>query len=506
VREQGESRGEACERSCVALKQRAGFFLLSENRPQKPGQSLLTWLIGFNAVAWVCITASLTFARAQYGICQTCVWPTYGRSISHSSRELGNSTKALSGKKVWTLPSAMNCASAAINKDGNLVFGCDNGNLYLLSSVNGSIIWTYPTVANASIQTSPVIGEDGTIYFSGGVGDYNLHAVHANGTNSWTHFVYPYFFTSTPSVGADGTIYVGCADYKLYAFNQTGALKWTSGFTGGPISSAPLLSPDGSIYVGSDGYFLYAFNSTGTTRWRFQTSSRIHSSPALTPNGDIVFGSNDHFVYSLSNTGSMLWKFRTGKFIFGSSPAVAADGTIYIGSWDKNVYALSPGGAVKWKYTTAAFIRSSPALGADGTVYIGSDDEHMYALTTSGDLLWAFKAGGAIFESAVVLATGGIIFPCTDGTIYALGGPPIVGPSKPPPSKLGLILAIAGGSLVMCCCLGRMVGSMISSNKDSDEYEVCHVLTILSSPNCDTFKLYRTIHTRFAYFSTGYGY
>jgi outer membrane protein assembly factor BamB len=49
---------------------------------------------------------------------------------------------------------------------------------------------------------------------------------------------------SSPTLGADGTIYVGSYDHKLYAINPNGTLKW-SYVTGGSVFS----SPAGLIWV-----------------------------------------------------------------------------------------------------------------------------------------------------------------------------------------------------------------------------------------------------------------
>jgi outer membrane protein assembly factor BamB len=63
---------------------------------------------------------------------------------------------------------------------------------------------------------------------------------------------------SHPTIGADGTIYVGSLDNKLYAINPDGSLKW-SYTTGHDVRSSPAIGADGTVYVGSDDKKLYAF-------------------------------------------------------------------------------------------------------------------------------------------------------------------------------------------------------------------------------------------------------
>ena len=64
---------------------------------------------------------------------------------------------------------------------------------------------------------------------------------------------------SSPAIGADGTIYVGSEDNKLYAINPNGTLKW-SFTTGNAIFSSPAIGADGTICVGSLDNNLYAIH------------------------------------------------------------------------------------------------------------------------------------------------------------------------------------------------------------------------------------------------------
>jgi len=55
---------------------------------------------------------------------------------------------------------------------------------------------------------------------------------------------------SSPAIGNDGTIYVGGCNGSLFAINQNGTKKWQLN-TGFIISSSPAISNDGTIYIGS---------------------------------------------------------------------------------------------------------------------------------------------------------------------------------------------------------------------------------------------------------------
>ena len=67
--------------------------------------------------------------------------------------------------------------------------------------------------------------------------------------------------TSSPSIGSDGTIYIGSHDKKVYALNgKTGAKKWEFE-TGGDVYSSPAIGSDGTVYVGSGDGKLYAIKT-----------------------------------------------------------------------------------------------------------------------------------------------------------------------------------------------------------------------------------------------------
>ena len=105
------------------------------------------------------------------------------------------------------------------------------------------LVWSYQT--GASIDTSPVISRDGTIYLAST--DKGLYALTASGQLKWKFAaresifstptlapdgsillaVLPKGIVSSPAIAADGTVYVGCLDGKIYAMDgSTGELWW----------------------------------------------------------------------------------------------------------------------------------------------------------------------------------------------------------------------------------------------------------------------------------------
>ncbi len=107
------------------------------------------------------------------------------------------------------------------------------------------------------------------------------------------------------------------------------------------MSSSPTIGSDGTVYVGSLDKKLYAINGkTGVKLWEFETGDQVISSPAIGSDGTVYVGSKDKKLYAINGkTGVKLWEFETGDGV-ASSPAIGSDGTVYVGSLDKKLYAI----------------------------------------------------------------------------------------------------------------------------------------------------------------------
>jgi outer membrane protein assembly factor BamB len=266
----------------------------------------------------------------------------------------------------------------------------------------GSEKWNFTT--GRPIYSSPSIGLDGTIYI--GSNDNKLYAINPDGTEKW-NFTTNLDVQSSPTISIDGTIYVGSLDNKLYAINPNGTEKW-SFTTEGILCSSPSIGSDGTIYFGSYDNNLYAINPDGSLKWNFTTSDSVHSSPAIDSGGMVYVGSLDNKLYSINPNGTKKWSFTTGDEI-KSSPAIGLDGTIYVGSYDNTLYAIYPDGTEKWNFTTSKAVYSSPAIGSNGTIYVGSLDNKLYAINPDGVEIWNFMVSNEIWSSPAI---------GSDGTIY----------------------------------------------------------------------------------------
>ena len=276
-----------------------------------------------------------------------------------------------------------------------------NYGLYAYDS-SGTFKWRYSDGTNAPARGSPVIGADGTIYYtverlgvSLAASSIELHAVKPDGTQRWKLTVStcdPEIGALTPALAADGTIYLAGRD--VTAFHPDGSIKWklygSQSFTS-VYFGAPAVASDGTLYTvywttsGAGGQSLLALNPDGSERGRSPNLGTypITGSPIIGGDGTVYMGIQDDLglsgarngaLVAFTSTGAIKWAFPAGDFDVRSPPTLAVDGTIYFGTKGNSgfVYALNPDGSMKWRYATiddagcvcGVDVYNSPTVGA----------------------------------------------------------------------------------------------------------------------------------------------
>ena len=132
-------------------------------------------------------------------------------------------------------------------------------------------------------------------------------------------------------------------------------LRWKTVLSAGKeLRAAPSLGANGTVYIGSENGTLYAVDGlTGVVKWEFATNKGIEA-PVLVDGRDNVYvASLDRKVYVLSPTGGLYSTFETGDEIVAAM-ALGADGTLYVGSRDRGLYALEEGDPTAAAAATAA--------------------------------------------------------------------------------------------------------------------------------------------------------
>jgi outer membrane protein assembly factor BamB len=228
--------------------------------------------------------------------------------------------------------------------DRTVYFGCEDGNLYALSTVSGDVRWA--TSLGGPVKAAPA-------YYGGRlfVGDYGgyMNAVDAkSGKLIWqSGSLGPGFgasgqFYSTPAV-AYGRVYSGNNDGRVYSFDiADGELAWSYS-TGGYAYSGPTVantrhSPP-TVFIGSFDGNVYALGAKdGNLRWSRSAGGQVIGS--LSAIGDIVY------VAEFTDKTTSGFMMRSGKRVFrypkGTYSPVISDGRrIYLTGYS-SITALQP--------------------------------------------------------------------------------------------------------------------------------------------------------------------
>jgi outer membrane protein assembly factor BamB len=279
-------------------------------------------------------------------------------------------------------------SAPAIDHAGNVYYGARDNRLYSIAS-DGTQNCTYWIRNDGDVRTSPAIGPDGTIYFSG---TWNglVHAVRPDCSLRWTYTAGAGILWSSPAISPNCnpsqiencTLYIGDTKGRLHAINAaTGVKRWNKPLKlqGLNRSSSPAIGADGTIYMGTTAG-VSAVNPNGTLHWFSDTLGYVEATPAIGANGTIYVGTTTgRTFYAISATGTKLWTYKSiPADAFPTSPLIDGNDNIYV-SVGKKVLSLTKNGVKRWEHATGNFINSSPAIGADGTLYIGSSDHKLYA-------------------------------------------------------------------------------------------------------------------------------
>ena len=217
-------------------------------------------------------------------------------------------------------------------------------------------------IQSGELQNSIVIGKNRTLLFSPTRDSICLYSINYDGNILWKISIPSDEIFTTPLIANDGTIYFFSKEFNgwnIYAVDAEGKIKWNYKPAGVMQLLGMNIGLDGTIYLIDGAHNLVAISNNGQEIWKFYDDrfwSSMYSSLTLSPDGKTIYIQGYTGVtliaFDLINK-SIKWTW--GNAALYNSPIVDAKGNIYafptntFGNESK-FYCLSPDGNVKWVY------------------------------------------------------------------------------------------------------------------------------------------------------------
>jgi outer membrane protein assembly factor BamB len=258
-------------------------------------------------------------------------------------------------------------SSPTIGPDGTIYAYSGPGKLYAIGA-DGKVRWT--AAAGPSLRSSPALGPDGTVYLPST--DGKLYAITPpagggeTGAVAWTfdfgqHLGPTPLLTAakggggangigsgaSPTIGPEGTIYVGANNSNFYAIGPDGSLKWlfeAERELAGIWATAALSADGKTLYFGANKGGIYALNAAdGSKVWQFPIYGSVYSSPALDAKGILYTGSTVGHVFAIdTSTGRPLWDYDAGQEVW-TAPSILPNGSLVVADRKGKVLLFGPG-------------------------------------------------------------------------------------------------------------------------------------------------------------------
>lgn len=237
---------------------------------------------------------------------------------------------------------------------------------------------------------------------------------------------------SSPSVGADGTVYMIVRDLQstsaqravyVIAANPNGSLKWAykGGVSGTNLYAVtPAIDANGNIYVATRGNEVWKLTPSGSCDVFATNKLGVTGGLSISKSGTVYAaanGANGFFALDV-NTGNQSWVYNTDfggaadaftGALRSAQASIDSDGTIYFVTDAANggqIIAFNPDGSTKWIHNTAGAIPDGGVVIAeDGTLYSNggtSTAEGLIALNSDGSTKWTFATKNKVQTSPVI--------------------------------------------------------------------------------------------------------
>ncbi len=184
------------------------------------------------------------------------------------------------GTTNWVFPlDAATYASPAIGPDGTIYIGAQNGIAYAINP-QGFAKWQVQ-LSDRPIESTAAISTDGTIYFA--TLSSQIFALDRDGTQKWVYTGLGEY-SGSPALASDGSLYIApLTRAVLEAVSAWGTNSWRN-YLGGVLpqngsAASPTIGADGTIYITARDrlYALYGTNGLMQSSWPMFRGNPAHT-------------------------------------------------------------------------------------------------------------------------------------------------------------------------------------------------------------------------------------
>jgi outer membrane protein assembly factor BamB len=295
--------------------------------------------------------------------------------------------------------SVQNFTSVIIDEDSTIYFGSSFENsssgqvsyLYAMT-INGDIKWRYKFEV-PQISTTPLIGADGTIYVASR--ENYLYAFYPNAEVKWKFDAHSPIYYMALNIDKEGVLYFVSSENILFAVNPDGSKKWDLYFDEGFASTSMnglSISPNGDVlYVPGLSKTLYAISIEGTLEWSFDNGGGISMIPMVESNGNILFSTTCNYFFTcetekivcLDPEGNIYWEQdEDGSSIL---PVIDEFGSSYFRNTN-GILSFSYEGKLNWN-STLNFSETPLVIDRDNNIYANYQDQVVKINYSNGTII-----------------------------------------------------------------------------------------------------------------------
>lgn len=281
------------------------------------------------------------------------------------------------------------------------------------------------------LPNAPSIGPDGSVYINAWVDDKAITKFNAaDGTILWSGAIGTDVSNNTPAIDSEGNTYHGSrsqgANGGVFSWTPSGERRWQ--ITGqGSFYAAPVISQDETTvyYLNTSDGEIWALNTDdGSVKWEAPVGlgSGTHGpSLSMDADGTIYYTTNEYVAAITDNggTGSVKWSAEV-EGAAQSGVVIGPQGDLYTGSLEGLVSLDPEDGSINWINDNISVSESVPAVDVNGNIYVGTSDGRLVAVHPYGEIIKEFVLGDGIVNSPTIADDGSVYIEARDGSVIKL--------------------------------------------------------------------------------------